>query len=415
MFRPLPLFIGLRYTRAKRRNHFISFISLISMLGIMLGIVALIVVLSVMNGFHTEIQARILGMASHATLSDPYGDMSDWPDVLERVRNHESVVGAAPFVELQAMLANGSNVSGTQLRGILPKEEDQVAELRRDMIRGELDDLVAGEFKIILGRELAAYLRVGVGDRVTVVTPQVSATPIGIMPRLKACTVSGLFAAGMSDYDRHAGFLHLEDAAKLMRLAAGVTGVRLKLTDLFAAPRLVREIAYDLGGTYRVIDWTQHHRNFFAALRTEKRMMSIILFLIVAVAAFNIVSTLVMVVTDKRPDIAILRTLGASPARIMAIFMVQGTTIGVVGTLLGIVGGIALALNVEPIVAGIEGLFSVHFLDPDIYYISKLPSDLRVRDVTWVSAGAFFMSVLATLYPAWRAARTDPAEALRYE
>jgi len=415
MFRPLPLFIGLRYTRAKRRNHFISFISLISMLGIMLGIVALIVVLSVMNGFHTEIQARILGMASHATLSDPYGDMSDWPDVLERVRNHESVVGAAPFVELQAMLANGSNVSGTQLRGILPKEEDQVAELRRDMIRGELDDLVAGEFKIILGRELAAYLRVGVGDRVTVVTPQVSATPIGIMPRLKACTVSGLFAAGMSDYDRHAGFLHLEDAAKLMRLAAGVTGVRLKLTDLFAAPRLVREIAYDLGGTYRVIDWTQHHRNFFAALRTEKRMMSIILFLIVAVAAFNIVSTLVMVVTDKRPDIAILRTLGASPARIMAIFMVQGTTIGVVGTLLGIVGGIALALNVEPIVAGIEGLFSVHFLDPDIYYISKLPSDLRARDVTWVSAGAFFMSVLATLYPAWRAARTDPAEALRYE
>jgi len=415
MFRPLPLFVGLRYTRAERRNHFISFISLISMLGIMLGIVALIVVLSVMNGFHTEIQARILGMASHATLSDPYGDMSDWPDLLERVRNHESVIGAAPFVELQAMLANGSSVSGARLRGILPREEDQVAELRRDMVQGEMDDLVAGEFKIILGRELAAYLGVGVGDRVTVVTPQVSVTPIGVMPRLKACTVSGLFAAGMSDYDRHAGFLHLEDAAKLMRLGAGVTGVRLKLTDLFEAPRLARDIAYDLGGAYRVIDWTQHHRNFFAALRTEKRMMSIILFLIVAVAAFNIVSTLVMVVTDKRPDIAILRTLGASPARIMAIFMVQGTTIGAVGTLLGIVGGIALALNVEPIVAGIEELFGVHFLDPDIYYISRLPSDLRARDVTWVSAGAFLMSVLATLYPAWRAARTDPAEALRYE
>jgi lipoprotein-releasing system permease protein len=415
MFRPLPLFIGLRYTRAKRRNHFISFISLISMLGIMLGIVALIVVLSVMNGFHTEIQERILGMASHATLSDPNGDMSDWPDVLKRVRNHEFVVGAAPYVELQAMLANGSSVSGAQLRGILPEEEDQVAELRQDMISGDVDELVDREFNIVLGQELAAYLGVGVGDKVTVVTPQISATPIGIMPRLKAFTVSGLFSVGMSDYDRHAGFLHLKDAARLMSLGEGVTGVRLKLTDMFEAPMLARDIAYDLGGVYRVIDWTQHHQNFFAALRTEKRMMSIILFLIVAVAAFNIVSTLVMVVTDKRPDIAILRTLGTSPARIMAIFMVQGTTIGVVGTLLGIVGGIALALNVEPIVAGIENLFGIHFLDPNIYYISKLPSDLRLNDVVWVSTGAFLMSVLATLYPAWRAARTDPAEALRYE
>ena len=415
MFRPLSLFIGLRYTRAKRRNHFISFISLISMLGIMLGIVALIVVLSVMNGFHTEIQARILGMASHATLSDPYGDMSDWRDLLPTVREHESVVGAAPFVELQAMLANGSSVSGAQLRGILPEEEDQVAELRQEMIRGDLDALVAGEFGIVLGQELAAFLGVGIGSKVTVVTPQVSATPIGLMPRLKAFTVTGLFAAGMSDYDRHAGFMHLSDAAKLMRLGEGVTGLRLKLSDMYEAPRLVREIAYDLGGTYRVIDWTQHHQNFFAALRIEKRMMSIILFLIVAVAAFNIVSTLVMVVTDKRPDIAILRTLGASPGRIMAIFMVQGTTIGVVGTLLGIAGGIALALNVEPIVAGIEQLFEVHFLDPNIYYISKMPSDLRAGDVIWVSGGAFLMSLVATLYPAWRAARTDPAEALRYE
>jgi len=415
MFLPLPLFIGLRYTRAKRHNHFISFISLISTLGIMLGIVALIVVLSVMNGFHTEIRTRILGMASHATISDPYGDMRDWPDVLARARDQESVLGAAPFVELQAMLANGANVSGAQLRGILPREEDQVSDLRQEMVQGEVDDLVAGAFNIILGRELAAYLGVGVGTKVMVVTPQVSATPIGIMPRLKACTVSGLFAAGMSDYDRHAGFLHLEDAAKLMRLEEGITGIRLKLTDMFAAPRLVRDIVSDLGGIYRIIDWTQHHRNFFAALRTEKRMMSIILFLIVAVAAFNIVSTLVMVVTDKRPDIAILRTLGASPPRIMAIFMVQGTAIGAVGTLLGLVGGIALALNVEPIVAGTEGLFDVRFLDPDIYYISELPSDLRIRDVVRVSVGAFLMSVLATLYPAWRAARTDPAEALRYE
>jgi lipoprotein-releasing system permease protein len=341
--------------------------------------------------------------------------MSDWPEVLERVRAHESVVGAAPYVELQAMLANGSNVSGAQLRGILPKEEDQVAELRKDMISGDVDDLVDREFNIVLGQELAAYLGVGVGDKVTVVTPQVSATPIGIMPRLKAFTVSGLFAVGMSDYDRHAGFMHMKDAARLMSLGDGVTGVRLKLEDLFEAPMLARQIAYDLEGAYRIIDWTQHHQNFFAALRTEKRMMSIILFLIVAVAAFNIVSTLVMVVTDKRPDIAILRTLGASPSRIMAIFMVQGTTIGVAGTLLGIAGGIALALNVEPIVAWIEGLFGIHFLDPNIYYISTLPSDLRMNDVVWVSTGAFLMSVVATLYPAWRAARTDPAEALRYE
>ena len=415
MFRPLSLFIGLRYTRAKRRNHFISFISAISMLGIMLGIVALIVVLSVMNGFHKEIQERILGMASHATLTDPHGDMSDWPRVLERVRAHPAVLGAAPFVELQAMLVNGSSVSGALLRGILPLEEDQVAELRQDMISGSVDELKEGEFNIVMGQELAAVVGVGVGDKVTVVTPQISATPIGIMPRLKAFNVTGLFAVGMSDYDRGAAFLHIKDAAKLMSLGDGVTGVRLKLTNMLAAPELAREIALDLGGPYRVIDWTQHHKNFFAALRTEKRMMSIILFLIVAVAAFNIVSTLVMVVTDKRSDIAILRTLGASPGRVMSVFMVQGTTIGLAGTLLGVVGGVLLALNVESIVAWVERLFDIHFLDPNIYYISQMPSDVRVGDVIRVALGAFLMSVVATLYPAWRAARTDPAEALRYE
>ena len=415
MFQPLPLFVGLRYTRAKRRNHFISFISAISMLGIMLGIVALIVVLSVMNGFHKEIQERILGMASHATLADPQGALSGWPALLERVRTHPQVVGAAPFVELQGMLVNGAEVSGALLRGIEPVEEDQVAELRRDMFRGDLDSLAAGRFNLILGRELAAVLGVGIGDKVTVVTPQISATPIGIMPRLKAFTVSGLFAAGMSDYDRNAGFLHLSDAAKLMRLGDGVTGLRLKLRDLFQAPRLAREIALDLGGAYRVVDWTQYHKNFFAALSTEKRMMSIILFLIVAVAAFNIVSTLVMVVTDKRSDIAILRTLGASPSRILGIFMVQGIAIGLAGTLLGVVCGLLLATHVEAMVAGIEHLFGIHFLDPNIYYISRMPSDVRLPDVLAVSLGAFLMSVLATLYPAWRAARTEPAAALRYE
>jgi lipoprotein-releasing system permease protein len=386
------------------------------MVGITLGIVALIVVLSVMNGFHKEIQARILSMASHATLADPYGGgIKDWRDVLERVRAHPDVVGAAPFVEVQGMLVNGSQVSGALIRGIVPTEEDQVAELRRDMVTGSVDDLVDGEFRIILGQDLANFLGVVTGDKVTVVTPQVSATPVGIMPRLKRFTVSGVFSVGMADYDRNAAFMQMDDASKLLGLGDAVSGVRLKLTDMWLAPQLSRDIAYELDGVYRVLDWTQVHSNFFSALAMEKRMMSIILFLIVAVAAFNIVSTLVMVVTDKQADIAVLRTLGASPARIMGIFMVQGTAIGLVGTLIGMVAGVILALNVETVVAGIEGLFGVHFLDPTIYYISALPSDVHLKDVLFVGGAAFLMSVLATIYPAWRAAATQPAEALRYE
>jgi lipoprotein-releasing system permease protein len=414
MFYPFPLFVGLRYTRARRRNHFISFISLISMLGIMLGIVALIVVLSVMNGFHKEIQERILGMASHATLSDPNG-IEDWAALVERLGEHPDVVGAAPFIEIQSMLMNAGRTNAALLRGIVPAQEDAVSDLRRDMIVGSVDELTPGGFKIILGRELAAILGVGLGDKVTVVTPQLNATPVGVMPRLKAFEVAGLFEVGMSDYDRGAGFMHMEDAARLMRLGDAAEGVRLKLSNMWDAPVIAREILYALNEPLRVSDWTQVHRNFFAALRTEKRMMSIILFLIVAVAAFNIVSTLVMVVTDKRADIAVLRTLGASPRRIMAIFMVQGTAIGVFGTLLGVVGGVLLGWNVESIVAAIEGLFDVHFLDPSIYYISALPSDVRATDVIRIALGAFAMTVAATLYPAWRAARTDPAEALRYE
>lgn len=415
MFHPLSLFVGLRYTRAKRRNHFISFISLISMLGIMLGIVALIVVLSVMNGFHKEIQERILGMASHATLSNPNGGIADWAGLVERVRGHPDVLGAAPYVEIQSMLMNAGRTSAAILRGIVPDREDAVSDLRQDMVLGSVDELVPGAFNIILGTELAAVLGVGVGDKVTVVTPQVSATPVGVMPRLKAFNVVGLFEVGMADYDRGAGFMAMADAARLMRLGDNAEGVRVKLRDMFDAPLVAREIAYSLDGAYRVTDWTQAHRNFFAALRTEKRMMTIILFLIVAVAAFNIVSTLVMVVTDKRADIAVLRTLGASQARIMSVFMVQGTTIGLAGTLLGVIGGVLLGWNVEAIVASIERVFSVQFLDPSIYYISVLPSDVRAADVVRIGTGAFLMSVFATLYPAWRASRTDPAEALRYE
>ncbi len=416
MFHPIPLYIGLRYTRAKRRNHFISFISLISMLGIMLGIMALIVVLSVMNGFHQEIRERILSMASHATLSDPGGGgMADWREVLEKVRAHPDVVGAAPFVEVQAMLVGSSNVSGALVRGIVPVEEDQVAGLRRDMVSGSVDALKSGDFNIVLGRDLAQFLGVGPGDKVTVVTPQVSATPVGVMPRLKRFTVSGIFSVGMADYDRSAAFIQMDDAAKLMAFGDAVSGVRLKLTDMWEAPRQAREIAYDLGGLYRLVDWTQVHANFFRALAIEKRMMSIILSLIVAVAAFNIVSALVMAVTDKRADIAVLRTLGASPRSIMGIFIVQGTAIGLVGTLLGVAAGGLLALNLEPIIAGIETLFGIRFLDQSIYYISELPSDVHWQDVAVIAGSAFVMSIVATLYPAWRAANTKPAEALRYE
>jgi lipoprotein-releasing system permease protein len=426
MFRPLSLFVGLRYTRAKRRNHFISFISMISMLGITLGIVALIVVLSVMNGFHKEIQERILGMASHATLSVPGAGIEDWETLIEQVQQHPDVLGAAPYVELESMLMNAGRTHAALLRGIVPAREDAVSDLRADMVAGDIEALQPGAFNIVLGAELAAVLGVGIGDKVTVVTPQLSATPVGVMPRLKAFTVAGVFEVGMSDYDRGAGFMHMADAALLMRLGDAAEGVRIKIADMFEAPIVSHEIAFELRArqqaedpdaqaAYRVSDWTQVHRNFFAALRTEKRMMTIILFLIVAVAAFNIVSTLVMVVTDKQADIAVLRTLGASPARVMAIFMVQGTTIGLVGTLLGVVGGVLLGWNVEPIVASIERAFGVHFLDPSIYYISALPSDVRAADVIRVGGGAFLMSVLATLYPAWRASRTDPAEALRYE
>ncbi|MCW8883572.1 MAG: lipoprotein-releasing ABC transporter permease subunit [Sedimenticola sp.] len=415
MYKPLELYIGLRYTRAKRRNHFISFISMISMLGIMLGVVALITVLSVMNGFHKEVRERILGMTSHATISSYQNNLEEWQEAMKLSTNHPDVVGQAPFIEAQTMLTNGQKVSGAMLRGILPEYESRVSEVGEHMIMGRLDQLEAGSFDIILGKELALLLGVSVGDKVTVVTPQIRVTPAGAMPRLKRFSVIGIFEVGMGEYDRGLALIHMQDAAKLLKMDKGVSGVRLKLDDLYLAPQVSRELAKGLPGVYRVSDWTQQHRNFFSALRTEKRMMSLILFLIVAVAAFNIVSTLVMVVTDKQSDIAILRTLGISPGSIMGIFMVQGATIGFIGTVLGIVGGVLLALNLESIVKTIEQLFSVNFLDPNIYYISTLPSELKWDDVGMISISAFLITLVATLYPAWRASRTQPAEALRYE
>ncbi len=415
MSSPFELFVGLRYTRARRRNHFISFISLTSIIGILLGVAALITVLSVMNGFERELRERILGMASHATVSGSAEGMADWREVARRASEHPRVVGAAPFVRAEGMLVNGPHVHGALVRGILPEEEPRVSVVGERMTAGTLDQLVAGEYRIILGRDLALALGVHVGDRVTLVAPSANVTLAGVMPRLRRFTVSGLFSVGMYEYDSAMAFIHMEDAARLFQIEGGVSGVRLMLDDLFMAPWISRELVADLPGYYRVTDWTQLHANFFRAIRTERTVMFIILSLIVAVAAFNIVSTMVMVVTDKKADIAILRTLGASPGSIMALFMIQGVVIGLVGTVAGVGVGLALALNVETLVPMIERAIGQEFLPADVYYISDLPSEVRPTDVARIAGLAFLLSLLATLYPAWKAARTQPAEALRYE
>ncbi|MCG6869625.1 MAG: lipoprotein-releasing ABC transporter permease subunit [Gammaproteobacteria bacterium] len=415
MFHPLPLYIGLRYTRAKRRNHFISFISMVSMLGVALGITVLITVLSVMNGFQEEVRVRILGMASHATVTGFSGGLADWEGVAARVGDLVDVAGAAPYVEGQAMLANGREVSGAIVRGILPEAEPAVSDVEDHMVSGSTLDLRPGEYGIVLGIELARVLGVVTGDKVVVVTPQTTVTPAGILPKLRRFTVKGIFEVGMGEFDSGVALIHIEDAARLFRMGDEVSGLRLKLDDMFDAPFIARDLMRALGGRFLVRDWTQQYENYFRAVRTEKTMMFIILLLIVGVAAFNIVSTLVMLVTDKQADIAILRTLGVTPAKVMAIFVVQGFVIGAVGTLLGVIGGVALALNVETIVPLIEGMMGQKFLPPDVYYISELPSDLQWGDVLRISLAAFSLTLVATLYPAWRASRTQPAEALRYE
>ncbi len=415
MFRPYELFIGLRYTRAKRRNHFISFISLISILGIALGVTALITVLSVMNGFEQELRTRILGMAAHATVTAYDGRLRDWQALRAQVERDPEVVGSAPYIEREAMLTRSGRVSGALLRGVLPGEEPRVSDVGAHMKAGALTDLRPGEFGIVLGSELAYALGAAPGDRVTVISPQAMVTPAGTLPRLRRFTVVGIFEVGMYEYDRGVALVHLQDAARLFRLDDAVTGLRLKLRDMFDVHRVSARLASGLPPELRLRDWTRQHANFFRAIQTEKRVMFIILALIVAVAAFNIVSTLVMVVTDKQSDIAILRTLGATPRSIMGVFMVQGAVIGLFGTLLGVVGGVTLALNVETLVPAIERLFEVQFLPADVYYISELPSELHWSDVWQIAGFSLLLSLLATLYPAWRASRTQPAEALRYE
>jgi len=412
---PYELFIGLRYTRAKRRNHFISFISLTSMVGIALGIVVLITVLSVMNGFQQELRSRILGVASHVEVSDFGGTLANWPSIAQTAAQHPEVIGVAPYIMAQGMLSYDQAVQGALIRGILPSEERKVADIGEHMKAGRLEDLKPGGFGIVLGAELARSLGVRVGEKVTVIAPQGNVTPAGILPRLKQFTVVGIFEVDMNIYDAGLALIDMDDAAKLYRMGDTVSGVRLKLKDIFAAPRVVRELAQMLPGNMYLRDWTHQNANFFRAIQMEKTVMFVIMFFIVAVAAFNIVSTLVMVVTDKQADIAILRTLGASPRSIMKIFIVQGTIIGVVGTLIGVIGGVALASNIDVVVPAIERLFGIHFLSKDVYYISELPSDVQVMDVVWIALVSFTLSLLATLYPSWRASKVNPAEALRYE
>jgi lipoprotein-releasing system permease protein len=415
MFHPLALFIGLRYTRSRRRNHFISFISLISTLGIALGVVVLITVLSVMNGFHKEVRERILGMASHGDIQALDGRMYDWPQAMELARTHPRVLGAAPYIEGQAMLSHRREVTGALVRGIDPVLEPEVVDVAAHMQAGALSDLQAGGFGIILGRELAQVLGATVGDKVTVIVPQVTVTVAGSMPRLKRFTVVGLFEVGMGEYDRGVAMIHRDDAAVLLQLGEAVTGVRVRIDDVWMAREVAFELAESMSGRYRILNWTDYHRNFFAALKMEKRMMGLLLFFIVVIAAFNIVSTLVMMVVDKQSDIAILKTFGASPGQVMRIFIVQGATLGLIGTLIGVVAGVALALNVEAAVAAVEQALGIRFIDPSIYYIAKLPSDVQLPDVLLVGFGSFLLSLLMTLPPAWRAYRTQPAEALRYE
>ncbi|MEE9354550.1 MAG: lipoprotein-releasing ABC transporter permease subunit [Methylococcaceae bacterium] len=415
MFKPLTLFIGLRYMRAKRRTQFISFITLTSVSGIALGVMALITVLSVMNGFESELRERILGMTSHTTITGMDGKLGNWSSLVDIVQDNEHVLGSAPFVNGQVMINAGRRVSGTMLNGISPEDEPNVSSVSEKMLEGLLSDLTPGSFGIVLGIELAQYLGARVGEKITIITPQLNSSPAGILPRLKRFTVVGIFQVGMFEYDRNMALVNIDDAARLFRLNKSVSGLRLKLDDLFMAPNITMDLANQLHGRYRVSDWTQAHTNFFRAIKTEKRVMFIILLLIVAVAAFNIVSTLVMVVTDKKGDIAILRTQGLSPSAVMGIFIVLGTTIGTIGTVLGTISGVILAINVETIVPAIEKFFGVQFLAADVYYISDLPSKLIISDVYTIAGMALLLSLLATLYPAWQASRVNPAEVLRYE
>ncbi len=413
---PFELQLGLRYTRAKRRNGFISFISFSSIAGIALGVMALIVVMSIMNGFQHELRERILSLTAHIEITGYQKRLHDWQSVAQQVQGAPHVLAAAPVIEEQAMLTHGKVVKGVIVRGVDPRLEPGVSKLAQDMVQGRLENLSQQRYGILLGRDLAEALGVSVGDKVTLIAPQASATIVGVLPRFKRMTVVGIFSVGMYEYDAGLAVVNIQDAAKIYRYPKDtVSALVLRLDDLFAVQAVREALAQRLSETLYMVDWTQRHTNFFRAVQMEKRMMFIVLALIIMVAAFNIVSMMVMVVTDKQSDIAVLKTLGATPGQIQWIFMIQGLIIGLSGTLIGVVLGVVLALNLDVVVPFIEQLFGFHFFPPDVYYISEVPSRLAWADVEAVALLAFVLTLVATLYPAWRAAHVQPVEALRYE
>jgi len=417
MFRPLETFVGLRYLRARRRSQFVSFISLMSLFGVAIGVAALIVVLSVMNGFENELRQRLLAMTAHGAVSAADGSLEDWSGVRQEVLSVPGIVAAAPFVEIQGMLGNGASLKAAVVRGIEPGLEPGVSRIGDHLVEGRLEDLQPGSNHIILGRLLAAQLALMPGDSVVLMVPQ--GRGANLVPRLRRFQVSGLFEVGMEEHDGLLALVNIEDAAGALGLADEVTGVRFELADMFNAPRVSRVLAERLtersADSIRARDWTEENASYFRAVRIEKTMMTIILLLVVAVAAFNIVATLVMVVTDKRSEIAIFRTLGLTPGAVMRIFLVQGVIIGLLGTALGGALGVPLALHIETIVPWIERALGMQFMPADVYYIARLPSEVRWPDVAGILGLAFGLCSVATLYPAWRAAQVEPAEALRYD
>ena len=415
MFNWFEIWMGTRYVRARSSNRFVSLISAISMLGIAIAVAVLIIVLSVVNGFERELKDRLLLMSAHATIEDPREGLSAWQGrVVDAVANPR-VRAAAPFVDGQALIVHGEQLSGIQLRGIDPVLEDEVSGVSEVITSGSLSSLADRGFGIVLGEELANVLRAGLGDKVSVVLAEGIVTPAGVMPRYKRFTVQGIYRVGMYEFDRRLAFIHIADAQRLYRKGETVSGIRLAVHDIYSAPAIVREVALEMGEPVLVSDWTRSHVNFFRSIQITKSILFVILLLVVAVAAFNIVSTLVMVVKDKQADIAILRTVGANPSTILKIFMTQGSIIGVVGTLAGVALGVTFTLNLETIVSFMESAFGIKFLAADVYFISDLPADLHLADVVKISTIALILALASTVYPAWRGARTMPAEALRYE
>ncbi len=411
MFKPISLYIGLRYTRARRSNHFISFIALVSMIGLTLGVAVLITVLSVMNGFDRELKNRVLGMIPQATVSSTQ-ILTDWPELAKKVEQHEHVKGVAPFTQLQGMLTAQGQVAGIMVTGIEPEHEKKVSIIQNHMIAGSIDSLKKGEFGIVLGKQMTDSLGLGLNDNITLVLPEATPSPAGVVPRFKRFKIVGIFSIG-AEVDSMMGYIALNDASTLLRLPDGAQGVRLKLDDIFLAPEVADDIVKDLPSNFYASNWTFTHGNLFSAIQMEKAMVSLLLFLIVLVAVFNIVSSLVMVVTDKKSDMAILRTLGASPSTITRIFMVQGTIIGVIGTVSGAILGIIFASSISGLIGWLNTAFGLNLFDA--YFINYLPSYLRWQDVVVIVSLSLVLSFLATIYPAFRAAKTQPAEALRYE